>query len=50
MVKQLQQQHKRNFFTLLCSFLLVPVAFLVLVVVLVLLAPIVRDQEHEEQV
>jgi uncharacterized membrane protein len=49
MIKQRQQQ-KRNLFVLLGSFLLVPVAFLVLLVVLVLLVPIVRDQEHEDKV
>jgi flagellar biosynthesis/type III secretory pathway M-ring protein FliF/YscJ len=50
MIKQLKQQQKRNFFTLLFSFLLVPVAFLVLILVLVMLAPIVRDQENEDQI
>lgn len=46
MIKQQSQQPQRNLLFILSSFLLVPFAFLVLTVVVILLAPIAQDQEQ----
>jgi hypothetical protein len=45
-IDTIPKMKKRNLFVLLGSFLFVPVAFLTMVVVVVLLAPIVGDQEY----
>lgn len=45
-IDTIPKMKKRNLFVLLGSFLFVPVAFLAMVVVVVLLAPIVGDQEY----
>lgn len=45
-IDTIPKMKKRNLFVLLGSFLFVPVAFLVMMVAVILLAPIVGDQEY----